>query len=103
MKAMYNRLSEVMGVLLENIENATCGLFFTRNLVGDPMSTIYDDGEVQVDICYGCEYFEVFGLTNNEQHSLEKYYELIRKEVREKRHDKNGDSVLLGNLICGAC
>lgn len=78
--AEFDRLSDVMGVIYEHIEDATCGLFFCRNCAGDPMNTIYYDDGVQVDICYSYEYFEVFGLTEKEEKRLEKFYRSIKGE-----------------------
>lgn len=75
--AEFDRLSEVMGVIYKHIEYALCGLFFCRNCGGDPMNTIYDDNGIQVDICYYYEYFEVFGLTKEEEKRLEKFYRAI--------------------------
>ena len=46
-------------------------IFFTRNTCGDYMETIYDEDGIQVDICYGWEYLEIFGLTNNQIKELE--------------------------------
>ena len=42
------------------------------------MTCIYHKDGLQVDICYGHCYFEVFGLSNKEFEDLEKYYEKIR-------------------------
>ena len=67
-------LEKAKGIIRKNIKNAEHGLFFTRNIVGDLMDTIYYDGELQVDICYGWSYFEVFGLSREEQEELTKYY-----------------------------
>ena len=61
-------------IIEENIEDAKCGLFFSRNIMGDRMTNIYDDENISIDICYGYMYFEVFGLTREEQEELEKYY-----------------------------
>jgi hypothetical protein len=44
--------------------------FNTRNIVGDRMNTIYDSDGIQVDICYGWDYLEIFGLTDEEYQSL---------------------------------
>lgn len=55
-----------------------CGIYNSRNILGDPMSTIYIDNNLQIDICYYYEYFEVFGLTDAEFGELEKYYETLR-------------------------
>ena len=71
-------MSEVMGVLNDNFEDGDCGLFFCRNWAGDPMENIYDDGSVSVDICRYYSYFEVFGLTKEQQMKLEKYYNCLR-------------------------
>ena len=39
-------------------------MFNTGNLVGDPMCTIYSEDGIVVDYCYGYEYIEVFGLSD---------------------------------------
>ena len=78
--AEFDRLSEVMGVIYKHIEDALCGIFFCRNCAGDPMATIYDDNGIQVDICFYYEYFEVFGLTKDEERRLEKFYQSIKGE-----------------------
>lgn len=68
------RLEAVKNVIDKNYEDAKCGLFFTRNLVGDPMVTIWEEDGVTVDICYDYAYFEVFGLTDKEEKGLMNYY-----------------------------
>ena len=70
-------LSKIKAVIKEHISSARCGIFDCRNIVGDRMTNIYDDGDVQIDICYGWEYFEVFGLTDEEFKEVEKYYEKL--------------------------
>ena len=77
-KAEYNRLCDVKGVILENIEDADCGIFFCRNCAGDSMENIYSHDGVEVDICYYYSYFEVFGLTKDEEKELERFYEHAR-------------------------
>jgi hypothetical protein len=52
-----------------------CGIYNSRNFLGDPMDTIYTDDNLQIDICYYYDYFEVFGLTDAEFAELKKYYE----------------------------
>lgn len=69
------RLEQAKKVIDEYLEEARCGLFFTRNLAGDYMQTVYEDDEITIDICRGYEYFEVFGLTEIDEKELEKYYE----------------------------
>lgn len=51
-----------------------CGMqsFDCRNWVGDLMDNIYNEDGIQVDICYGYEYLEIFGLTHDEWLELAK-------------------------------
>ena len=43
-----------------------CGIFSTRNFAGDPMKTVYSEGDVIVDYCGSYDYIEIFGLTDDE-------------------------------------
>lgn len=45
-------------------------IFFTRNIVGDEMRTIYHEDGILVDICEDWGYLEIFGLTEAEQQAL---------------------------------
>ena len=72
-----------MGVILAYVDKAECGIFFSRNIAGDPMYNIYDEDGITVDICETYEYFEVFGLTENEQRDLEKFYRVLVSSTRE--------------------
>ena len=49
--------------------------FNTRNIIGDTMTNIYDDNDIQIDVCYAYEYIEVFGLSESE------YQELLKTDV----------------------
>lgn len=64
-------------VIAKYINDAKCGIFDTRNIVGDFMENIYESEDLIIDICYGWAYFEVFGLTDSEFAELEKYYETL--------------------------
>ena len=44
----------------------TSGIFDCRNTVGDPMSTVYDENDVRVEMCFEYDYIEVFGLSDTE-------------------------------------
>ena len=44
--------------------------FDCRNTVGDPKETVYEEDGITVDYCIGWEYFEVFGLSEEEYGSL---------------------------------
>ena len=41
-------------------------MFDTRNILGDTLTNIYDKDGICVDYCYGYEYIEIFGLTEEE-------------------------------------
>lgn len=48
-----------------------CGIFSSRNTVGDHMTTIYDEDGITVDVCYNWDYIEVFGLSAPEFKDLQ--------------------------------
>ena len=72
-------LATVKKVIKEYIHHAGFGIFFTENTVGDHMETLYDDGNIKIDICYDWGYFEVLGLTDDEQEVIDSYYYRIRR------------------------
>ena len=74
-----NRLEEAKAIIKTYIPLADCGIFNTRNIVGDPTETIYRKDGVTIDICVRYSYFEVFGLSRKEYDELKAYY----KEVNE--------------------
>lgn len=73
-----NRLEKAKKIVKDNYDNARCGIFDTRNLISDPMETLYADSEVIIDICRPYIYFEVFGLSKEEFSELERFYEDLR-------------------------
>lgn len=68
------RIDKVKNVIRNRYIDASCGLFFTLNLVGDNIYTIWEEDGVTIDICYDYEYFEVFGLTEEEENELLAFY-----------------------------
>ena len=64
---------------------ARCGIYNSRNICGDSMSNIFDDGELSIDICYGYEYFEIFGLSDNDFAKLEKFYNSVSGKQPARR------------------
>ena len=72
-----SKLEKAKEIINQNYIKGVCGIFNTRNVVGDTMATIYDDGELQIDICYGWSYFEVFGLSKEEFNELYIFYESL--------------------------
>lgn len=78
-------VEKVKEVIKNNIEDALYGIFDCRNVVGDPMETIYDEAGIRIELCHLYEYFEVFGLTNEEFSEVESFYDLISKVRMERR------------------
>ena len=77
----------VKNIIKERYDEGDCGLFDCRNLVGDPMETIYKGEYFIIDICYYYSYFEVFGTTKEEFNELDKlYYKLFEEKM--KRYDE---------------
>lgn len=66
-------------IIREYFEDANCGLFFTRNTTSDPMETIFKGERIKVDICIVWSYFEIFGLTEEEQKELTDYYDQLEE------------------------
>lgn len=79
---MNKAIEKVKEVIKNNIEAALYGIFDCRNIVGDPMETIYDEMGFRIDICRNWEYFEVFGLTNKEFAEIESFYKDLVSKVR---------------------
>ena len=76
------RLDRAKQVIKDYYNIADCGLFFSRNLTGDQMDTIYNEDGIQIDICYNYSYFEIFGLSYDEQIAMNNFY-------RDLEDDKN--------------
>ena len=68
------KLEKAKEIITKNFSEGDCGIFDSRNIVGDWMTNIYDDGELVIDICYTWNYFEVFGLSGEEFDELARYY-----------------------------
>lgn len=65
---------KVKELIKEYYEQACLGIYNTRNLVGDPMMTIFNGEYFTLDICFSWEYFEVFGATEEEFAELKELY-----------------------------
>lgn len=82
-----SNLEKAKTVIKRHISDADCGIFDSRNIAGDDMTTIYVNGDICIDICYGWSYFEVFGLTDEEFAELKKYYDELRVEKGRAKAD----------------
>ena len=72
----------VLMTLWNNIGTAD-QLYFCRNIVDDPMETLYCGNGVMIDICRNYGYFEVFGLDNDEQVELAKRFNKMVEAFNE--------------------
>ena len=79
---MTKAVEKVKEVIKNNIEDALYGIFDCRNIVGDPMETIYDEDGIIIDLCRNWGYFKVFGLTNEEFAEVESFYGDLISKVR---------------------
>ena len=70
----FKKLKEL---IKKNYKNADCGLYNTRNTMGDTMTVLYKNGDIRLEICYYWAYFEVFGLSKEEFELLHKFYESL--------------------------
>lgn len=80
---MESKIETAKRIIKDNFEEAECGIFCSRNIAGDSMNTIYDDGNLQIDICYYWEYFEVFGLSDDEFKELKRFYYDLMEPPKE--------------------
>lgn len=71
---------EIKRLIEEYYEDGHCGLFNTKNIVGDYMMTLFGGKYLQLDFCYNYSYFEVFGTTKKEWKELEKFYDDLREK-----------------------
>lgn len=71
---MKTKLEIAKQIVKENCHAACHGMYNCRGTAEDTMNTLYDDGELRIDICYGWSYFEVFGLSPNDFAELERFY-----------------------------
>lgn len=90
-----DRLERAKMVVKGNFDNARCGIFNTRNLIGDMTETLYEDAEITIDICRPWMYFEVFGLSEEEFAELEKFYAELEKSYSPNDKDKDIEDKLV--------
>ncbi len=69
-----NKLEKAKEIIKEYYKEGDCGIYDSRNIVGDWMTSIYNDNGLAIDICYSWNYFEVFGLSDDEFAELCEYY-----------------------------
>jgi hypothetical protein len=75
-----SNLEKAKEIVKENYRYANCGIYNSRNILGDSMWTIYEGEGLTIDICYYYSYFEVFGLNHADFKELERYYNSLDTE-----------------------
>ena len=74
------RLERAKDIIGRDFKLFPCGIFDCRNMCGDTMVTRYEDDEITIDVCPSWNYFEVFGLTDEEFHELKRFYEFLLED-----------------------
>lgn len=69
-----DNLQKAKEIIKKYYKVVDCGIFNTRNFVGDCMTNIYDSDGLTIDVCYTYLYFEVFGLDKEQFNELRKFY-----------------------------
>ena len=75
-------------IISERISSADLGIFNSRNIFGDPTTTVYRGNHLTIDICYPYAYFEVFGLSEKEFEELVDFYEIKREEYSKSLNEE---------------
>ena len=73
------KLDIAKNIIKENFVYGDCGIFNSRNLIGETTINLYDEDGLIIDICYDWGYFEVFGLSDSEFEELDEYYNSLKK------------------------
>lgn len=67
-------LEKVKEIIKVTIDDYSCGLYSTRNVVGDCMETMFNGKYFTLDACYNWSYYELFGTTEDEFKEIKDYY-----------------------------
>jgi hypothetical protein len=84
MRERESELNAVREYLKDNLHQLDCGLFFTRNIIGDPMELTLNGKYIMMWTCWGCGYVEVFGLDSDEQSKLIDWYDQLVIDYKTK-------------------
>lgn len=76
-------LSKVKELIKQHFDDATAGMYFTRNIAGDSMKTIFKGEYFTLDICRYWGYYELFGCTAAEEKEVKEYYKGLVKAIWE--------------------
>ena len=73
-------IAKVKKIIKKYYKEANCGIFDTRNVMGDKLYVLYDKNDIRVEMCYYYSYFEIFGTTDEEFIELKRYYKSLGAE-----------------------
>lgn len=76
---MNERVEKVKEVIAKYFNQADCGIFNSRNNVGDTLFIVYDEDGVEISVCGDWSYFEVLGLTDEEFAEVYCFYNELQK------------------------
>lgn len=79
-KSREEELKEVKELIKKHYDIADGGMFFTRNIAGDTMETIFKGEYFTLDMCYFWGYYELFGCTEDEEKEVAIYYDSLEEE-----------------------
>ena len=79
-KSREDELKEVKKLIKKHYGSADGGMFFTRNIAGDTMETIYKGMFFTLDVCWYWGYYELFGCTEDEEEEVAIYYDSLEEE-----------------------
>lgn len=72
-----SKLETAKKIIKEHMDMVRWGIFDSHNTLGDFMRTIFNEDGLTIDICDDWDYFEVFGLTDEEFLELKSFYESL--------------------------
>ena len=93
---MTERLQRLEDWILKHLEDVPyrCGIYDSRNIAGDPMSTIYAEDGIQVDACYSYDYIEVFGLNKDEWNDFVSFMNSFPADLDDIDEDEFDDDAI---------
>lgn len=77
---MESKIETAKRIVKSHYERGDCGIFDSRNIAGELIDIIYDDGSLQIGVCYHYSYFEVLGLSDSEFRELEDFYDSLKNK-----------------------
>lgn len=76
-------LKKVKKIIKKNYKYGNCGIFDTKNIVGDFMEKLFVGKYFSLDICTDYCYFELFGATIREFSEIESFYDRLGDDENE--------------------